>query len=66
MDSGAEVGISTHRTHARGPVGVEGLLIYKYKMVGKGHVVRPYADGTAEFKHEDFDPKEGEHKHLVL
>lgn len=62
---GAEVGISTHRTHARGPVGVEGLLIYKYKMLGKGHIVKPYADGTSPFRHEDFDSTKGEHKHLL-
>lgn len=62
---GAEVGISTHRTHARGPVGLEGLLIYKYKMLGKGHIVKPYADGSTAFRHEDFDPSKGEHKHLL-
>jgi len=52
---GAEVGISTHRTHARGPVGVEGLLIYKYKLIGNGHIVKPYADGTTPFTHRDLD-----------
>lgn len=50
---GAEVGVSTHRTHARGPVGLEGLMIYKYKMLGHGHVVAPYADGEKEFTHRD-------------
>ncbi len=39
---GAEVGISTAKTHARGPVGLEGLTIYKYKLVGKGHIVADY------------------------
>lgn len=39
---GAEVGISTNKTHARGPVGLEGLTIYKYKMYGKGHIVDDY------------------------
>jgi glutamate-5-semialdehyde dehydrogenase len=52
---GAEVGVSTHRTHARGPVGLEGLMIYKYKMFGSGHVVAPYADGEREFMHKDID-----------
>lgn len=62
---GAEVGISTHRTHARGPVGVDGLLCYKYKMIGSGHVVRPYADSTRDFKHEDFDLETGKYKTLI-
>lgn len=49
---GAEVGISTSKTHARGPVGLEGLTIYKYKMYGKGQVVAPYAEGKKTFIHE--------------
>ena len=43
---GAEVGISTNKTHARGPVGLEGLTIYKYKLIGNGHIVKDYVDGT--------------------
>ena len=50
---GAEVGISTNKTHARGPVGLEGLTIYKYKLVGDGHIVKDYADGTKHFNHKD-------------
>ncbi len=50
---GAEVGISTNKTHARGPVGLDGLTIYKYKLTGNGHIVRDYADGTKQFHHKD-------------
>ena len=50
---GAEVGISTTKTHARGPVGLEGLTIYKYKLQGNGHVVDDYAKGIKKFHHED-------------
>ena len=50
---GAEVGISTNKTHARGPVGLEGLTIYKYKLIGNGQIVRDYADGTRQFHHKD-------------
>ena len=50
---GAEVGISTGKIHARGPVGLDGLVTYKYKLVGEGHVVADYANGTATFKFKD-------------
>jgi glutamate-5-semialdehyde dehydrogenase len=47
----AEVGVSTSKIHARGPVGLDGLLIYKYKLIGNGHVVEDYANRTKTFKH---------------
>jgi glutamate-5-semialdehyde dehydrogenase len=48
---GSEVGISTSKLHARGPMGLEGLTTYKYKLVGNGHTVGPYARGEKKFKH---------------
>ncbi|HXJ16061.1 MAG TPA: glutamate-5-semialdehyde dehydrogenase [Candidatus Polarisedimenticolia bacterium] len=52
---GAEVGISTSKLHARGPMGLEGLTTYKYKLVGEGHTVGPYAKGEKHFKHRRLD-----------
>ena len=42
---GSEVGISNSKLHARGPMGMEGLTTYKYKLVGSGHIVATYARG---------------------
>lgn len=50
---GAEVGISTGKLHARGPVGLEGLCTYKYKLYGNGDIVADYADGKKEFHFKD-------------
>lgn len=49
---GAEVGVSTSKIHARGPVGIEGLLIYKYKLSGNGQIVADYASGKKHFTHK--------------
>lgn len=46
---GAEVGISTAKIHARGPVGLEGLVTYKYNLYGEGQIVGDYADGKKQF-----------------
>jgi glutamate-5-semialdehyde dehydrogenase len=48
---GAELGISNSKLHARGPVGLEGLLTYKYKLHGSGQTVTDYAQGRHTFKH---------------
>lgn len=54
---GAEVGISTLKTHARGPVGLEGLTIYKYVLRGDGNIVADYVgEHPRRFLHEKLDP----------
>ena len=52
---GAEVGISTNKIHARGPVGIEGLTIYKYKLIGNGQIVADYIGGGRKFTHKDLN-----------
>jgi len=56
---GAEIGVSTNKTHARGPVGLEGLVIYKFRIYGNGHRVQDYGvgEGKKQFTHVDI-PKE--------
>jgi len=50
---GAEVGISTSKIHARGPVGLEGLVIYKWRLMGNGHIVADYSGSNARsFTHQ--------------
>jgi glutamate-5-semialdehyde dehydrogenase len=56
---GAEVGISTNKIHARGPVGLEGLVIYKWKLIGTGQVVADYSGNDAKkFTHKMIDVTE--------
>ena len=50
---GAEVGISTGKLHARGPVGLEGLTSYKYVLTGEGQVAAPYVTGEKHFHFRD-------------
>lgn len=52
---GAELGISTGKLHARGPVGLEGLTTYKYKLFGDGHVVAAYSNGERTFRHRTLE-----------
>jgi glutamate-5-semialdehyde dehydrogenase len=54
---GAEIGISTSKIHARGPVGMEGLMIYKYKLLGSGQLVSQFSSGEKKFTHESLDDK---------
>ncbi len=48
---GSELGISTNKLHARGPMGLEGLTTYKYKLYGNGQTVAAYSKGEKKFKH---------------
>ncbi len=52
---GAEVGISTGKLHARGPVGLEGLVTYKYRITGSGQIVGDYASGKSSFHFKDLE-----------
>ncbi|MFP4511120.1 MAG: glutamate-5-semialdehyde dehydrogenase [Spirochaetaceae bacterium] len=56
---GAEVGISTGKVHARGPVGLEGLTTTQYRVVGRGHIVEDYAQGRKSFSHRSLQVQAG-------
>ncbi len=56
---GAEVGISTGRLHPRGPVGLDGLVTYKYELEGRGHVVAAYVGPKARpFTHKKLEAED--------
>lgn len=54
---GAEVGVSTSKLHARGPVGVDGLVTYRWLLRGQGHRTADYGPGKRTFRHRDLDEK---------
>lgn len=56
---GTEVGISTSKIHARGPVGLDGLVTYQYQMIGNGQIAGDYlgAGGQRAFVHKNIDIK---------
>lgn len=62
---GTEVGISTNKIHSRGPVGLEGLCIYKWVLVGDAQVSAEYGAGGRQWKHEKLDLSEKEEEHVA-
>ncbi len=56
---GAEIGVSTSKLHARGPVGMDGIMTYKYKLYGAGHTVADFEAGTSWFTHKKLSPDGG-------
>ncbi len=50
---GAEVGISTQTLPPRGPVGLDGLVTYRYFLKGNGHIAEDFASGMKSFSHKD-------------
>lgn len=56
---GTEVGISTNKVHARGPVGLEGLTIHEYRIIGNGQVAAAYGTGKKQYKHQKLPVSNG-------
>ena len=56
---GTEVGISTNKIHSRGPVGLEGLTIYKWRLKGTGQASTEYGSGGKEWKHQKLPLQNG-------
>ena len=54
---GAEVGIATGKIHARGPMGLDGLTTYKYKLIGAGHILAEMKSGQRQYTHRRLDEK---------
>ena len=52
---GAEVGIATGKLHARGPMGLEGLTTYKYKLIGSGQTMADIKSGAAVYTHRPLE-----------
>lgn len=54
---GAEVGIATGKLHARGPMGMEGLCTYKYRLYGNGQTLRELEEAKTAFTHREIEPR---------
>jgi len=54
---GAEVGIATGKLHARGPMGMEGLCTYKYRLYGSGQTLTELNNGKIALTHQDIERK---------